>query len=255
MSAAVPAAALGYATQPHCVHSLVMLQLEGNQVALEGASRTLTGAAHARQWLWEKVGGLTGSDYADVIELHTLHNLVKEKPQERLGIWIQTDEPQGNHLVFTKCKSTSTTQIKCNLMQIKGFATSSTQHLCLSEYVSYLQWALKMYLCHRVYLQCICVSVPKIFAVEANWVWVTQLTPDWTLAAPASTSVATQPEDLGHLETIDFCICVGISFAFVLVFLLYLSPLCKERILDVWIQLVSGFWVALKLLWIHRKRA
>ena len=49
MSAAVPAAALGYATQPHCAHSLVMLQLEGNQVALEGASRQLTGAAHARQ--------------------------------------------------------------------------------------------------------------------------------------------------------------------------------------------------------------
>ena len=50
MSAAVPAAALGYATQPHYVYiPLLMLQLEGNQVALEGASRTLTGAAHARQ--------------------------------------------------------------------------------------------------------------------------------------------------------------------------------------------------------------
>ena len=143
---------------------------------------------------------------------------MKEKPQERLGIWIQTDEPQGNHLVFTKCKSTSTTQIKCNLMQIKGFATSSTQHLCLSEYVSYLQWALKMYLCHRVYSICTCnvfvSACPKYLQWKRigfgwrNWLPIER----WLL----------QLQHLSPLNQKILDIWRQLIFVFVLVFLLYL---------------------------------
>ena len=46
-----------------------------------------------------KSRGLTGSDYADVIELHTLRNLLKEKLKERDFVFVSKFSLQADKIV------------------------------------------------------------------------------------------------------------------------------------------------------------
>ena len=75
-----------------------MLQLEGNQVALEGASRSPVQHTQGND-CGKKSGGLTGSDYADVIELHTLRNLLKEKLKERDFVFVSNFSLQADNWI------------------------------------------------------------------------------------------------------------------------------------------------------------
>ena len=78
-----------------------------------------------------KSRGLTGSDYADVIELHTLRNRLKEKLKERDFVFVSNFSLQADIIVsvsFSEKKKTNK-QIQFDSRQIEP----------LSPDVSYIQ--------------------------------------------------------------------------------------------------------------------
>ena len=78
-----------------------------------------------------KSRGLTGSDYADVIELHTLRNLLKEKLEERDFVFVSNFSLQADKIVSVSfsAKKKTNKQIQFDSRQIEP----------LSPDVSYIQ--------------------------------------------------------------------------------------------------------------------
>ena len=122
-----------------------------------------------------KSRGLTGSDYADVIELHTLRNLLKEKLKERDFVFVSNFSLQADNcirVIFRKRKQTD----KFNLTRVSSnpYRQTSLFPIFTSNIFS------SFFHYHNILNMCLyCISI--VFAAEVSWVFVTQLPPDRAL--------------------------------------------------------------------------